>query len=214
MKTCRESLPILKAHEKNDFQRFVTGDESWFILKFHHSTKWGVSQDDAPQKVKQQIETQKFMLTVICGIDGFHVVDLMTEQHSYNTQYFLNRILEPRLLAVFPGGRKQYSRRLSLHLDKCRIYRQKASEDFLVENSIIRVPHLPYSADLAPSDFWLFRDMKAALVGQKFPEPEDLLIGVQEFLSEIQRSELELAFRHWIERVQWVLDNHGDLFHE
>jgi hypothetical protein len=56
--------------------------------------------------------------------------------------------------------------------------------------------------------------MKAALVGQKFPGPEDLLIGVQEFLSEIQRSELELAFHHWIERVQWVLDNDGDYFHE
>jgi hypothetical protein len=25
---------------------------------------------------------------------------------------------------------------------------------------------------------------------------------------------LELAFHHWIELVQWVLDNDGDYFHE
>jgi hypothetical protein len=56
--------------------------------------------------------------------------------------------------------------------------------------------------------------MKAALAGQQFPGPEDLLTGIHEFLSEIQRSELELVLHHWIERVQWVLDNDGDCFHE
>jgi hypothetical protein len=56
--------------------------------------------------------------------------------------------------------------------------------------------------------------MKAALAGQQFPGPEDLLAGIQEFLSEIQRSELELVVQHWIERVQWVLGNDGDYFHE
>jgi hypothetical protein len=32
--------------------------------------------------------------------------------------------------------------------------------------------------------------MKAALAGQQFPGPEDLLTDIPEFLSEIQRSEL------------------------
>jgi hypothetical protein len=100
METCQESLPILKAHEKNKFQRFVTGDKSWFTLEFHCFTNWNISGDDMPQKGKQQIRIQKFMLAVIWGIDGFHVVDLMTEQHSDNTQYFFSHILEPLLVAV------------------------------------------------------------------------------------------------------------------
>jgi hypothetical protein len=56
--------------------------------------------------------------------------------------------------------------------------------------------------------------MEAALTGQQFPGPDDLLTGIQEFLSEIQRSELELVFHHWTERVQWVLNNNRDYFHE
>jgi hypothetical protein len=56
--------------------------------------------------------------------------------------------------------------------------------------------------------------MKAAPAGQQFPGPEGLLTGIQEFLSEIQKSGLELAFHHWIERVQQVLDNDGDYLHE
>jgi hypothetical protein len=85
METFRELLPILKAHEKTKFQRLVTGDERWFTLEFHHPTKWSVSRGDVPQKAKQQIGTQKFMLAVIWGINGFHIVDLMTEQHTHNT---------------------------------------------------------------------------------------------------------------------------------
>jgi histone-lysine N-methyltransferase SETMAR len=168
METCRELLSLLKAHKKNNFQRCVTEDESWFTLEFHHSAKWSVSQGDVPQKAKQQIGTQKFMLSVIWGIDGLHVVGLMIEQHSYNTQYFLGQryILEPLLLPVFPDGRKSQSRRRNLHLDNCLVHHSKASKNFLADNSIIRVPHPPYSADLAPSDFWLFRHMKPALAGQ------------------------------------------------
>jgi hypothetical protein len=207
-------LPILKAHEKNKLEKFVTGDESWFTLEYHHSAKWNVSRDHVPQKVKQQLGLQKFMLAVIWGIDGFHVVDLMTEQHSYNKQYFLCHILEPRLLAVFPDGRKPHSRRLSLHLDNCRVHGSKASENLFAENSIIRISFPRYHPNLAPSDFWLFGHTKAALAGQHFPGPEDFLAGIQEIVSEIQRSEFELIFYHWLERVQWMLDNDGDYFHE
>jgi hypothetical protein len=93
------------------------------------------------------------MLTVVWGIDGFHVADLMTEQHTYNTQYCFSYILEPQLLAEFPDGRKPQARRLSLHLDNCRVHRSKASENFSAENYIIRVPHPPYSPDLSHFDF-------------------------------------------------------------
>jgi hypothetical protein len=70
------------------------------------------------------------MLTLIWGIDGFHPVDLMTEQHSYNTQYFHYHILESLLLAVFPGDRKPHSWRLGLHHGNCRVHCSKASENF------------------------------------------------------------------------------------
>jgi hypothetical protein len=44
------------------------------------------------------------MLTVICGVDGFHVVDLMTSPRSFNFEYFMNHILALMAARVFPGG--------------------------------------------------------------------------------------------------------------
>jgi hypothetical protein len=49
----------------------VTGDESWFIVKFRHSMEWSVSRNDVPQKVKAQIVAQQFVLIVIgCPTSG------------------------------------------------------------------------------------------------------------------------------------------------
>jgi hypothetical protein len=138
----------------------------------------------------------------------------MTQQDGYNTQYVLGHILEPLMLAVIPDVHKSDSRRLSVHIDTCRVHRSKAFENCFAENSIIRVPLPPYSSNLEPSDFWIFGRTKAALAGQQFPGAEDPLIGIQEFLSEIQRSELELVFHDWIERVQCALDNNEDSVHE
>jgi histone-lysine N-methyltransferase SETMAR len=76
------------------------------------------------------------------------------------------------------------------------------------------VPHPPYSPDLAPSDFWLFGDVKTSLVGQTFDEPEQLLEAITEFLNEIQPPEVAAVFSHWVERVRWVLENNGDYSHE
>jgi transposase len=65
-------------------------------------------------------------------------------------------------------------------LDNCRLHFLKATEQLITENHIGRVPHPPYSPDLAPWDFWLFGHVKASLVSQTFDEPEHLLHAVTE----------------------------------
>jgi ABC-type iron transport system FetAB ATPase subunit len=46
--------------------------------------------------------------------------------------------------------------------------------------------------------------MNGSLAGRQFTGPSDLVNGIQAFLDEIQRSELEQVLRHWIERVRSV----------
>jgi hypothetical protein len=118
------------------------------------------------------------MLMVIWGMDGFHIVDLMTDRHSCNTHYFLSNVMEQLLSAKFPDGRKPQSRRLSVHLNNCRVRCSKTSETFLTEKDIAQRPRPVCGYDLAPSDFLLFRHMKGALAGQHFTGAVDLPDGV------------------------------------
>jgi hypothetical protein len=99
-------------------------------------------------------------------------------------------------------------------LDNCRVDFSKATAQSITENHIGRVPHLRYSPDLAPSDFWLFGHVKTSLVGQTFDEPEQLLDAITEFLNEIQPPAVVAVFNHWVERVRWVLENNGDYYCE
>jgi hypothetical protein len=154
------------------------------------------------------------MLTVIWGIDSFHVVNLMTSQHSFDSQYFVDHVKIPLVGKVFPNGRNSHARRLSLHLDNCGVHFSKVTERFVAEKHILCVPQLPYSPDLAPSDFWPFGHLKNSLARWKFDEPEELLKGITSFLQGVQRSELHIVCSHWLDRVRWVLENNGNESHE
>jgi histone-lysine N-methyltransferase SETMAR len=91
----------------------------------------------------------------------------------------------PLVQDIFPHGRNRRALRLHLHLDNCLVHFSKVAERFLEVNDILRIPHPPYSPDLAPSDFWLFGRIKTALAGAEFDEPEQLLNAITELLNTI-----------------------------
>jgi hypothetical protein len=62
--------------------------------------------------------------------------------------------------------------------------------------------HLSYSPDLAPSDFFLFGDIKHCLQGIAFPPREELLAAIHEIVRAIPRPPLEDVFRNWMERLE------------
>jgi hypothetical protein len=53
--------------------------------------------------------TQKSVFIVIWGVEGFHVVDLITSQPSFNSEYFVSHLLAPMAAKVFPRGNSIYS---------------------------------------------------------------------------------------------------------
>jgi hypothetical protein len=200
--------------EASNFRNIVTNDESWFTLELQQCAKLGTSREDVPQRVRQQIATRKFMLTVIWGVDGFHVVNLMTSQRSFVSQYFIDNILVPLIEETFPQGMHPHARRRHLHLNNCRVHFSRAAEQFIAQNHISRVPQLAYSPDLARSDFWFFGHLKNSLAGRMFHDPEELLDGITSFLAEIRPLQLHVVFGHRVERVRCALENNGDYSHE
>jgi hypothetical protein len=88
------------------------------------------------------------------------------------------------------------------------------TEQFITQQQIVRMPHPPDYPDISPSDFWLFGHVKNSLAGRTFDVPEQLLEAIIGLLDEIQPSELDVVFSHWIERIRWVLENNGDYYHE
>jgi histone-lysine N-methyltransferase SETMAR len=149
------------------------------------------------------------MLTAIGGVNGFHLMDLMPPECRFNTQYFVEHVMAPLVQTVFPQGRTRYTPGLNIHLDNCRVHFSKVTERFFIENQLLHVPRPPYSPDLAPSDFWLFRRIKTGFAGRSLNGPKELLEGVREFMEGIPVAELTVVCEGWIDRVRWVIAHNG-----
>jgi hypothetical protein len=74
------------------------------------------------------------------------------------------------------------------------------------------LPHPPYSPDIAPSDYHLFRSMQNHLAGTRFTSSEEVKNWVDSFLA----SKDEEFFRHGIrmlpERWEKVIASDGQYF--
>jgi hypothetical protein len=65
-----------------------------------------------------------------------------------------------------------------------------------------QAPHRPYSPALAPSDFFLFGDVKRKLMGYHAETPSGLLVRIRVIPVGIPRETLNAVFLEWMERLQ------------
>jgi hypothetical protein len=71
-------------------------------------------------------------------------------------------------------------------------------------------PHPPYSPDLAPSDFYLFGDVKGRLAGLSFEDADQLLAAVQGVLGGIEKVTLQAIFLEWMDRLRECIATNGE----
>jgi transposase len=72
------------------------------------------------------------------------------------------------------------------------------------------VPHPPYSPDLAPSDFWLFPQLKEMLKGQHFSLDAKVEAAVHKWISSQPESFFVDATNKWIEQFKKCVAINGD----
>ena len=120
---------------------------------------------EKPEFEKDQITHQKFMITIIWGVWGFFVVDMLPNGMSYNSSYFISNILHvlgEQKQQIWPKSGK---RKVWIHLDNCKVHNSKMTMEEIQKSQFKRAPHPAYSPDIAPSDFYLFGRVKKGVGG-------------------------------------------------
>ena len=72
------------------------------------------------------------------------------------------------------------------------------------------LPHPPYSPDLAPSDYHLFRSMQHSLKEKKFKNNDEVKIWVSNYFESQPREFFENGIRSLRARWRRVIDNDGE----
>jgi hypothetical protein len=95
-----------------------------------------------------------------------------------------------------------YADHASPHFAKC-------VTEYVDHHSLQRVPHPPYSLDLALPDFHLFGYVKHQLQGHEFTEGTQFVSAISEILNQIPTDTLIDVFDDWMKRRQRCIDING-----
>jgi hypothetical protein len=96
-----------------------------------------------------------------------------------------------------------------LHLDNAPNRDSRLSSEKIESATAQRVPHLHYNPDRAPSDFFLFGNMKEKLRGISFTARDDLIFARGQIFSEILEMVLKNVVPNSIMRAPWVTKKGG-----
>ena len=158
---------MLRTNPEN-FSRIITRDETWVhhhdIETKQESMRWTHKGSPTPKKFCVQQSAGKIMVTVFgtekvfCFSNSCHRRQPLVETPKLPKWWLLHENIKQKCRGKLSAGV------LLLH-DNAPAHKSHTSWADIRKCGFIELNHLPYSPDLAPSDYFLFRNLKKFLHG-------------------------------------------------
>ena len=182
---CQELLAMYDADPENFWTHLVTGDETWI----HHydpeskqeSMEWHHRGSPPPLKAKRERSKNKLMASFFWDSRGVLLLDYLPRGSTLNSEYYC-KILERLRYTIKNRRRGALTRGIYFQHDNASPHTSHFTTAALDRSFLIVVPHPPYSPDLAPSDFFLFRHLKKYLRGNRYADDSEMIAAVQDWL--------------------------------
>lgn len=159
----------------------VTGDEKW-VLYVHHTRKrqWLGAEEKGKPDVKGEIHERKVLLSVWWDVRGVIWYELLPPNTTVTADYYCLQLdrLNSALIAARPQLRKIYM----LH-DNARPHTAKVTRQKLLSFGWQVLPHPPYSPDIAPTDYHLFRSLQHHLEDKEYDDQQQLDTDIRTFFA-------------------------------
>lgn len=206
---------LLQRYKKKSFlHRIVTGDEKWIYYENPKRKKAYVKPGQpGPSQPKQEIHCKKVMLSIWWDQKGVVYYELLRSGQTIDGPFYRTQLM--RLKRALKEKRPEWETRhdnVIFHHDNARPHVEKSVKKYLENSDWEILAHPPYSPDLAPSDYHLFRSMQNALTGVRFTSAE----GIKNWLDTFLASKNEQFFWHGIhslpERWEKVIASDGQYF--
>jgi hypothetical protein len=158
--------------------------------------------------MRRGIDHDKTVLTIFWKPNGLHLIDMIPKREKYNTRYYVDNVRTPICQHLIPAGKC----RLVIHAENSPCHTANTVLDFMSQRKVRFAPHPPYSPGIAPSDFFLFGNLKHELRGSRFQTNEELLVEIRKLVGEILLETLLDVFHDWISWCERLIANDGHYF--
>ena len=136
-----------------------------------------------PKKFKAQPSAGKVMAIVFWDAKGVIMLDFLPKRNTITGVYYANLLDQLRIAIRGKRGRGKHSKGVLLQQDNARVHTCKVAMDAVERNGYELIPHPAYSPDLAPSDFFLFPNLKKDIRGLHFRSDEEVVTAVVEWVN-------------------------------
>lgn len=214
VKICRQNLKTFEKYGTDLFCRLVTGDETFVYFYDNLNSKeaklWVIEDEEVPKMAKREVHVKKIMYAIFFRSTGIVKVVKLEKGEKVTADWYVNKCLTQVFGSICEYRPKSGLKRIILHHDNARPHKAAITEKFLSDNDVEVLPHPPYSPDLAPADFWLFKNMKKAFRGVVFQSEEHIDSAVEAFLSGISLADWRRVYDKWYDRMKRVIRANGD----
>jgi len=203
---------LLQRQKRKDFlHRIVTGDEKWIYYDNPKRIKSCNKPSHASTSTaKPNIHGSKLMLCIWWDQQGVVYYELLQPNETITEDRYRLQLM--RLSRALKKKRPQYERRhdkVIFQHDNARPHVAQAVKTYLETLKWEILPHPPYSPDLAPSDYHLFRSMRHVLPEEKFSSYENTKKWVDLWIASKDSDFFRCGIRMLPERWKKVVANDG-----
>ena len=137
---------------------------------------------------------------------GLVYMEFLKQGQTVNSEKYIStlRTLKARLRRVRSG------RDSILQHDNARPHTSRQTQDALAQLKLPALPHPAYSRDLAPSDYFLFLQLKKHLKGNHYDSDEEVVAAVRQWCREQSPEFFANGLRQLVRRWQLCVDRDGD----
>lgn len=208
------SSSLISRHAYDPFlERIVTCDEKWILYdNRRRSAQWLDKNEEPKPMPKPNLHAKKIMVTVWWCATGIIHYSFLGTGESITAVLYCSQIddMHKKLCMKHPAltNRKHP---ILLH-DNARPHISKLTVQKLIELKYEILPHPPYSPDLSPTDYYLFKNLDKFLKEKKFNKEEDVKNAFVEFINSREQDFFKVGINKLLGRWEKCVDSLGAYF--
>lgn len=187
--------------------QIVTGDEKWVVYVNHSRKRQWIPATSKPQpEPKPNLHPRKVMLSIWWDVRGVIHFEFLPRGATITASSYCQQL--QRLSHDIQLLRPQLKKIYFLH-DNARPHIAKITRKKLIDLGWELLPHPPYSPDLAPTDYHLFRALEHHLRDKQYDDQEHLKTDLDTFFKSKPPEFYAEGIRSLPTRWRQVIDNDG-----
>ncbi|XP_011792638.1 PREDICTED: histone-lysine N-methyltransferase SETMAR isoform X3 [Colobus angolensis palliatus] len=204
---------ILRNHNEPFLDRIVTCDEKWILYDNRRRSAQWLDQEEAPKHFPKPIlHPKKIMVTIwwsAAGVIHYSFLNpgetITSEKYAQEIDEMHQKLQHLQLALVNRKGP------ILLH-DNARPHVAQPTLQKLNELGYEVLPHPPYSPDLLPTNYHIFKHLNNFLQGKRFHNQQDAENAFQEFVKSRSTDFYATGINQLISRWQKCVDCNGSYF--